>query len=487
MVDIKFSYLKPDFQLSSQDLIVKHGSEVKAVSHLVERAKNLDLMFPYRKLFTNNPKDLFRRLQTYQPKYDTTHYHLHAYRARFKLFLPPFFLGRKGQSDPIQIRETTLDYEDINALQDIYFEDVRIRAPYKNQLSLLNVWTSPEKCEPIMARCLRFQNITWESLRTTLSMLVREPRQFRPTWAVSILKILLSNFSVVDTNITTTRWERLLQPQCCILDLTAGYGSVLLASMALDCEYIGFVEHNQSLLNGYEEMILQLGYPNRQRIIPNSFLEFDEQIPVDIVFLTADLTPADFLGYLVQSLFPSLQKVWEMMSMDGYLVLYMPDTKKKCGAEATNLFIEQFLLGSSFEGCIGLSGSDLKARPAWIWKKTKPSERNIWSPPPTKRTFFLLYPELKDLIVGSHLARIDLDLSIKFKHNKQILADLITQIIDQVPGLTKKTLMHIVPESMLLELINKYGFIECQSMIIKILQYWTPPLLQGRIYHASAD
>ena len=134
-----------------------------------------------------------------------------------------------------------------------------------------------------------------------------------------------------------------------------------------------------------------------------------------------------------------------------------------------------------------MSGPDLKARPAWIWKKTKPSERNIWSPPPTKRTFFLLYPELKDLIVGSHLARIDLELSIKFKHNKQILSDLITQIIDQVPGLTKKTLMHIVPESMLLELINKYGFIECQSMIIKILQYWTPPLLQGRIYHASAD
>ena len=73
---------------------------------------------------------------------------------------------------------------------------------------------------------------------------------------------------------------------------------------------------------------------------------------------------------MVRFLFVSLEKAWDLLEIGGYLLLHLGDTETIRIAEATNLFIEEYLSGSYWRGVIGVGGESGFRRPVWVWEKT---------------------------------------------------------------------------------------------------------------------
>jgi hypothetical protein len=193
-----------------------------------------------------------------------------------------------------------------------------------------------------------------------------------------------------------------------MLDISAGWGDRLLTAMACDMDYLGF-DPNIDLEAGHSAMINLFGHPSHHQVIYEPFE--DSHIPPNSFHVIGPMSPPfydreiysndknqsinrypNFNTWLVQFLFISLRKAWNCLKLDGYFIIHMGDTHEIRICEAMNLFIEEYLPYSSYEGIISVVGETNIHRPVWIWKKSTYRQRR-WNPK-VERSLLSRYPEL---------------------------------------------------------------------------------------------
>lgn len=455
------------FPIKTQDLIailVQNGySPTDAREAAVQWLNNAIIEgyieFPFRRFFLEAPQVLMAHLKAYVPHpVVDDKYYLVGYNSKLerKLYSPFLFRGH-----PTYILSTNAEYQNIDDLSDIFIEDIRLKTHRPNENSVMDYWVNDDLRQEFLRKVLYgnpptsrwklkpSEVLDYASLRNVLYYMTFESKQFRPTWAKSLLALV----GIYGPPLTPGGPGRLPElPPPRILDMSAGWGDRLLTAMAIDADYLGF-DPDTELQNGHSEMIAMFGNPERHRVIYKPFEEataeeigtgYDVMLTSPPYFET-ELYPGDnqstdkfpeYVAWMNGFLFPSLIKSWNALKMGGYLMLHLsdpsyPQGERRAGeardtlylAEPTNLFIEDYLPGSSYQGVIGVcsekgaddnkedggvtndlgavAGSQREAikkgpvRPVWVWQKLESGSRDIlrWNPR-VHRSLAGLYPNI---------------------------------------------------------------------------------------------
>lgn len=381
-------------EYSIPDFIKQMGDIQTAKSALDDLIVNGELQFPFRTYFIDPPEVMMKRLREFQPKPIWNRYILKSYypRSNPKLYLPPTFRG-----DSVYLLGIQNEYDNIDILSDHFIEDVRLRTHRSNTASVIDYWVQPELRSKFLDELLKQERLDYPTMRNVLYRMTFESKQFRLTWVKGLYQLVG------------------IKPGSKVLDISAGWGDRLLAAIANNNEYLGF-DPNTELEEGHDKIIRMFGDSSKHRIIYKPFEEVKpEEIGsgYDLVlssppFFDLEIYPGgpneektqsiykfpDINTWLKGFLFPSIQTAWNALKPGGYLVIHLGDTKELQLAEPFNLFVEEYLPGSSYEGIIGVSGEEGFARPVWVWRKVGPNEpRRIWKPQ-IHRSLRNLYPEL---------------------------------------------------------------------------------------------
>ena len=378
----------------------------KAADDLIPLVRDGTIWFPFQKHFRGEPNQLFENLKTIDlPRQNREKYRLYSYYPKYGSYLPPKFRGK-----PTIVSGTRGTYETADVLSDHYIEDIRLKAKrYDQKYSILECWAIDSCLKEILKNALHKDRITPVSLRETIYETIAETKIFNPTWARAILKL------VIGDNLSGKKW----------LDISAGWGDRLIAAMSLDMDYVGF-DPNIELKPGHSEMTTQLSKGNRSyQVIYEPFEKATiPDGPYDVVFSSPpyftieEYAPGqegqsivsypDFDQWMVWFLFKSLEKAWNHLKEGGYLILHLGDAKTIITSEATNIFIENYLPGASWEGVIGLQGEAGYPRPVWVWKKVARTVTKIsWEPEQAgalnsnKRTLYNTYYSLQIELIRS--------------------------------------------------------------------------------------
>lgn len=470
-----------EVSIPSLDYIRSAGSEEQAIERLVNEAHNNTMSFPYRSIFCESADVYFKRLREYTPTIDTNRYRMFGYSGKHKLFLPPFFQG-----NPLVIVGSDADLDDIEALPDLFLEDIRVRGCRKGHPSSLEVWRRPELCRPVIARALRLSKVTSKWLRTAIEVHTKEPRTFRCTWIKSIFEILIGQQQHIASSSSYWSTPLLVHPR--ILDLSPGWGECLLATLALECTYTGYSDHI-SCQRGYSGMITMFGNPTYAHMNYAPFEKSNDLGQYDIVYFRPNIFDEELFiddnnqpykrypsyeDWLVSYVFGCLIKAWNQLVENGFLVLALSDSKQYAPCEAINLFIEQFLKGSSYEGIIGVVGDDKKPHPVWIWKKTNEITRKIWSPPVSKHAFVAHYPELVSRVLSLQLSQKDQALEIERSNITKNVNSVFNRLQELHPAYIRSAVLEIIPETMIRDIVHKHGFEDSIPLLENMLQPWFP-------------
>lgn len=405
------------FPIPMQTLIDTFG-EGELIKLIDSMIFNSTLPFPFRTYFMDPPEEMFFKLRSYQsqPRYEK--YYLKSYypklnpKFRGKLYLPPLFRGR-----PVYLSPSEKDYREIDSLSDHFIEDIRLLTHRENSPCVMDYWTDPHLRKPYLMKVIQRPILDLPTLRDVLHTMTYESKQFRPTWAKGLLELVLGPYDP-----KSARRK--------VLDLSAGWGDRLLGALSAGYSYLG-VDPNIDLQLGHSRMIemcdaqissgqCQVIYSPFEDASIDTLRDFAPQ-GFDVIlssppFFTIELYPGPMetqstsryttiVTWMNRFLFPSLRKAWSVLRLRGYLILHLGDTKEIAISEATNLFIEEYLLGASWEGIIGVASENNdshinappnspSARPVWVWQKRDPNKDRIekWNPQ-IHRSLSELYPE----------------------------------------------------------------------------------------------
>jgi hypothetical protein len=265
----------------------------------------------------------------------------------------------------------------------------------------MDYWEKPEFRKQFLTKLLqKGKELSYLTLRNVLYSMTFESKHFRPTWALGILKLIN------------------LPPKARILDMSSGWADRLIAAIAVDADYTGF-DPDEELAQPYAEIIKRFGNSKRHKVFIKGFEEatlaelgqnydcFLSSPP----FFTTELYPGktgqssqlypSYVVWMKKFLFASIEKAWQSLKDGAYFCLHLGDVKSLSAngklevlqfCEAMQLFIEEKLVGSSYEGIIGVSGEEGTARPVWVWRKSTKG-RKKWRPE-ISRSLRELYPEL---------------------------------------------------------------------------------------------
>lgn len=380
------------YNINTTDLLSKHnGDKNSAAEELVDLVVDGTIWFPFQRYFRKSAQDLMQGVReadlTIKKK---NRYRLYSYYPESKLYLPPQYKG-----DGIIIYTDNSTYLNADVISDIFIEDVRLKAKrYDQTMSILEHWIHKESMVKLMGAALDNDFITPEVMRSVIYKQVAETKIFRPTWAKSLLDVVIGL-----ENIAGKKW----------LDISAGWGDRLIAAMALDMDYLGF-DPNEDLMIGHNQMINMFGSQDRHQVVYEPFETteaigdrmFDVVLSSPPYFDVEDYAPGqegqsivsypDYDIWMKQFMFVSLSKAWNHLKVGGHLILHLGDTRTTKLCEPTNLFIEEYLEGASWEGIIGLEGLNEYPRPTWIWKKVD-GEVNRWNRN-VERSLSSCYPQL---------------------------------------------------------------------------------------------
>jgi len=463
------------------------------VDDLVKLTREGIIWFPYQKFYKGDPEQLFENLKHIDLETRVAPYRLRSYYPLYGTFLPPRFRGK-----PIVVSGTRLTYETADVLSDHFIEDVRMRAKrYDQKLSIEECWNTDSCLKEIFKTAIKQKFITPPSLRDSIYETVAETKIFNPTWAKALLKLVLLPVNGKTSDLSGKKW----------LDISSGWGDRLITAMAMDMDYTGF-DPNTELMKGHSEMIRRFGNPSRHRVIYEPFeLATIPNGPYDIVLSSTPyfnlevyapgqkgqsiVSYPDFNIWMVKFLFVALEKAWSNLKDYGYLVLHLGDAKTIVTAEAANIFIENFLPGSSWEGVIGLQGEAGFPRPVWVWKKLpRNTQRVLWQPPSgkdlltsDKRTLYFTYPALHSELLRNYATKYAPYYPVRLSSAKAIIAH-VSNKLPNIPPTEIQELLH--DNLMISSLLEQEGIDGTISTLVKLLSSY-PDISSREIKHRIGE
>ena len=453
------------------------------------------IRFPFQRGFMRSPAELFANLASRQTSQGNNAYSLRSYYPQYGLYEPPLF---RGSPRTILADEYTL----VDILSDFYMEEERLKARrYDQPFSTLQAWADPSALKAIF-NCAVSLGYNLEEhlhkststtsghptiLRKAIYKSIPEAKVFNPSWAKGLLRAVFGL-----QGLTGKRW----------LDISAGWGDRLLTAMALDMEYTGF-DPNNELKVGHDAMIQQFGSAEKHCVRYEPFekatnigTDYDVILSSPPYFMVEEYAPGqvgqsivsypDFSQWMAWFLFASLSKAWAALKPGGYLILHLgdPQAREMRMAEATNLFIETLLPGSSWEGVIGVESGARFPRPVWVWKKLAIHSINpeleppdpkqvIWNPHWTThspRTLYKLYPQLMSEFVAYQAHRVNPN----YGQRRSNAISIRSRIADQHPTVDRQTISLLFQDdsmiSALLEKLGVEGTLEWAQSIITLAE-----------------
>jgi hypothetical protein len=438
------------YAFATADVRASYQRPEDATAFLVSLVRSGKIWFPFQRYFRGNPRTLFENIKHIELATTVGDYHLYSYYPTHGSYLPPRFRKR-----PVILEGGRNTYIEADVLSDHFIEHIRLKSRrYDQTRSILECWMDDACLGDIMKHVLTKENITPLTIRESIYETIAETKIFNPTWAKGLVKL------VMGPNLAGKKW----------LDISAGWGDRLLTAMALDMDYLGF-DPNNELQPGHTDMINMFGDSKRHRVV---YQPFETAVitggPYDVVmssppyFNVETYAPnqpgqsivsyPDYTSWMINFLFVALQKAWDNLKIDGYLILHLGDTKIIKLCEPTNIFIGNYLAGASWEGVIGLRGEAGYPRPVWVWKKVPlgfPVER--WEPSnkknggynsfsTQKRTLFTFYPNLHNEWINYQASIIAPTFSVKHK-SVATLRQYITKAVPQLEDLAIYSVLEV--------------------------------------------
>ncbi len=402
-------------EITARDQYLTTFKDLKsAVEDLVTRVKDGRLPFPYGRTFRLSAEEQLDNFRKYTPNIETGRYKLN-YRTPNNVFIPNYFRSYdKNTSAYSNVISRSFNWNTIDSFADTFTEEERMvaRKGYA-KTSISQDWQNPTALRKTMTLFLtdpKMAGMTAKDLRNAITFTSNEATNFKMTWAKGALYTVFSPTA----DWTNMKW----------LDISAGWGDRMGAAIGLGTGYLGF-DPNTSLQKGHSEMINKFGSPDKQRVIYAPFESYDLRPIVeanggfDFVFSSPPFFMQEiysggeqstekytsYTSWIRDFLFVSLQNAWSALKDGGYLMIHMGDNsdgkKTQPTNEQMNLYIEQYLVNSSWEGVVGLQGNKAPSAPVWVWKKAFVGEkRNVWRSTiknrqaPSDRSMKVLYPHL---------------------------------------------------------------------------------------------
>lgn len=434
--------------MNSNTAIVTYGSEERAIDAITHYCSQNE--FPFSRYFSASKSQLYALLKAYQPVYVDGRYFLCGYGSRHKLFMPPTYGGS------YTIPHSHDDYDRIDVLLEHYVEDLRIQcAPSSDDPSLYEVWKSEELLTSVVARTLRFPEVSLRNLRISLGLEYSEVPAARLTQMKSLLNLLIDY-----TN---------SEPPS-ILDLNSEWGSRLLAAISLNCNYMGY---NQFEIRSkrLQSMIADFGNSAKHRVATAKIAEIPNNGENFNIVILEPGEKKKSIDWIVNEFFLSIIKGWNCLKNNGKMAIIVHDEHDQFVCEAMNLFIEQLIPNSSYEGVIGLQADTGKIYPIWVWAK-KEHNKIIWNPPISKRQFWMMYPALKEKLIIGQIKGLSLDLYTSCGDRKRKINYVIAEIIKAYPRSNWKQITNILSEGLILTMVDKYDLSKASEVCIEILRPW---------------
>ncbi len=282
-------------------------------------------------------------------------------RGVYNKYLKPLKL--KNTSERITIIQSPWKkYTELNNLTDYFTEPCRIRCKFLNNPSALEYWN--EHRQSIVSK---FNNIN--DIRENMYQSIRLCNNFRITVALTVIKMLKS-----------TTW----------LDISAGWGDRLLtAILSKSIKFYCGVDPNPCLHPYYREMIkafnksssdyvmLEDGFETAK--IPNKDYDlvfssppfFDLEIYSDAASNSFFKNPSE-QAWFNNFLMPSISKAISYLIPNGYLVLYMGESKKTNYINEMKRFIDDQM---TRRGSIYYQDSNV-IREFFVWQKVDKTIKN---------------------------------------------------------------------------------------------------------------
>ena len=403
------------------------------IDFFIGQVRKQQIGFPYQQFFRPPAEVLFKNIQDVKVVTITTEdkavvteegrgktvfvvlgsYQLHSYFPKWRSFggTSPHYLNPiTGQDEPTVVLSPKSSYPNMDVISDLFQEPVRmtgkrfdsameIGGTRFEQVSVAECWNR-DSClrerilRPALDQLKPDTELTARYLREIIYQNIPETRSFNPTWSEALLSLTFGDLS----KLADRSW----------LDISAGWGDRLITAAALRMRYRA-ADPNTLLQPGYQRIIKLYGDPLLQQVEPVGFedLELGDEL-FDVVlssppyfnleiYNTGEGTQSisrhpERTDWLVKWMFPVLEKAWKHLRVGGYLILHLGDNKEIPLSEETNLFIETYLEGSSWQGVIGVQNKEVMditgvaiggyARPVWVWQKRAPNTPvRHWEPP----------------------------------------------------------------------------------------------------------
>jgi len=300
--------------------------------------------------------------------------------AQIRLINPPQGFGKwrtipqgvdwQFQGQPVGCVVVSDAYEKVNKLVDYFSEPARMHARRKGKPSPLEFYQTQypnviQKAQELAAtdeHGLPFRH--W--IREAVYTMIPECTAFK----ISVTKAVFDYFG-----------------SKVVLDPSGGWGDRLLGAAAAGVPIYHAIEPNPNLIQPYTEMIefVTAHNPNlRYAVVHEDFLKVNVQPETyDTIFTSPPFY--DYEEYVhdpKQSIYsrptlqdwkrnffyPYLRKAWDALASEGYLILYISDTRDKYTWDMYNFINKQ--LHGQFLGIIAVTTETYEyAYPIWVWRK----------------------------------------------------------------------------------------------------------------------
>eukprot|EP01079_Euglenida_sp_SAG-EU17-18_P001581 gene1581-2836_t len=327
------------------------------------------LPWPSKKHFLGAPRDLFAALV--RASLPVTHgaYELgDAFRPKSAGFPTGYAEGHA------YFQHSPEDYETMDCVTDVFNELPRVRSSVADAAPAVEYWTQPHRSQRWLNKLVSasFKDgkpcacIDTKALREFLWQEVQEPTQFKPSLAKAMYTLLGARK---------------------VLDFSAGWGDRLVGALAAESvtSYVG-VDPNWDVFPGYANIMSTLGpqSPGAGTGCKMICAPFEHaRLPPEIVFDTVFTSPPFYIFETYGDAPPGgsplgfQSAAWG--TKGGHIAIHLCDITTRTGAynvlEPMMLYIQAYLPGSLYKGCISSMGVGLQAkpRPMWIFEKQDPS------------------------------------------------------------------------------------------------------------------